>query len=218
MLTEVVSTPPTMPWLRCCQTVESRPRGGEEPAISSDRMPACFLGRAALLMPWIHRCTLMLAFPQSTGRHCCWGVGAAVNCCRFSPLTCSPDSSSPWAGGCPGWPRSPEASPGHPERSWGGTGCVSWAQQVGATVPGCLSSQEPSTFIAVSFSRSLSLHCVSGASSESTQLCCWGHPAFLFTVNHPVRYRYCWSDSANEQVQMLNNFLGSHVPKSEKCD
>lgn len=75
MLTEVVSTPsrsvtlPVIPWLRCSQTVESPPRGGEESVISSDRMLACFLGRAALLVHQIHRCALMLALPQSTGGH-----------------------------------------------------------------------------------------------------------------------------------------------------
>lgn len=147
-------------------------------------MLACFLGRAALLMPWIYRCALMLALPQSTGRH---RVLGSRGCCgRLQART--PDLLArlliPVSRRVP----RPAAIP----RSGAGVG---GAMCLGPSRWGPLSllvsgSQEPSTFIAVSFSRSLTLHCVSGASSESTQLCCWGHLAFLFTVNHPVRYGY----------------------------
>ena len=39
--------------------------------------------------------------------------------------------------------------------------------------------------------------------------CCaqWGRPALLFTINSPVRRRYYRPDSADEQLQVLNNFL-----------
>ena len=76
-------------------------------------------------------------------------------------------------------------------------------------------SQEPSTFIAASFSRSVTFHCVSGASSESTQLCCWGHLAFLLTVNHPVRYRCAHGDLtslADNRGQWPPRCPRTHIP------
>ena len=173
-------------------------RGAPEPSPrpSSDHVLACSLpGKSCAPVARIHQWVLSDA-GVSTGRRrppCASGMGAGGG--KGAALGCSSVGAPAWLtrfltpvgrGRHPGQLRSSRASPGRPEPGWRARG-----RGPGSGPPslGVSGRQEASTFIAASFSKSLPPQCVSGTSSESTQL--WLCPGGLSSAVRALMPRRC---------------------------